>query len=64
MTSSIELNPKNIYEIYQTKEMKSFLQWYKGEYSNYNIQFKGCIDSYWAFYELLSENVKGIKDEN
>ncbi len=64
MTSSIEsLIQKHLFSIYQTKEMKSFLQWYKENRSNYNIQFKGCDDSYWAFYELLSENVKGIKDE-
>jgi hypothetical protein len=31
--------------------------------SNYNIQFKGCDDSI-GLSELLSENVKGIKDEN
>jgi hypothetical protein len=40
--------------------VKSFLQWYKENRSNYNIQFKGC-GSYWAFYELLSENVKALK---
>lgn len=53
----------HLFSIYQTKEMKSFLQWYKDNRSKYNIKFKGCDDSNWVLYELLSENVKNDKDE-
>src|SRR5690606_9909490 len=49
--------------IYQTKEMKSFLQWYKENRSNYNVEFKGCDDSYWTFYELLKDRVNNINDK-
>jgi hypothetical protein len=37
---------KHLFSIYQTEEMKSFLQWYKNNKSQYNIKFKGCDDSY------------------
>jgi len=57
------LSKKHLFSIYQTKEMRSFLQWYKDNRSNYNIKFKGCDDSNWVFYKLLSENVKIDKDE-
>jgi|GEM_PF-561567 len=63
MSNPLDSLIKNhLFPIYQTKEMKSFLQWYKDNRLHYNIQFKGCDDSNWVFYELLSENVKIDKD--
>lgn len=63
MTIPIDsLMKKHLFSIYQTEEMKSFLQWYKDNRSEYNIQFKGCDDSYWVFYELLVEKLRDIKD--
>lgn len=53
---------KHLFSIYQTQEMKSFLQWYKDNKSIYNIEFKGCDDSYWVFYELLKENFNSVND--
>ena len=54
---------KHLFSIYQTQEMKSFLQWYKENRVTHNIQFKGCDDSYWAFYELLDDNIGSINDK-
>ncbi|MEE9364751.1 MAG: erythromycin esterase family protein [Cellulophaga sp.] len=54
---------KHLFSIYQTQEMKSFLQWYKGNRSNYNLEFKGCDDSYWVFYELLKNRINPINDK-
>ena len=54
---------KHLFSIYQTQEMKSFLQWYKDNKSKYNIKFKGCDDSYWVFYELLKDNINSINDK-
>lgn len=54
---------KHFFSIYQTKEMKSFLQWYKENKTQYNIKFKGCDDSYWVFYELLKDNINPINDK-
>ncbi len=54
---------KRLFSIYQTKEMKSFLQWYKGNRTNYNVKFKGCDDSFWAFYDLLYSNSKPENDK-
>lgn len=53
---------KHLFSIYQTQEMKSFLQWYKNNRLNYNIEFKGCDDSYWTFYELLTDLLAPIND--
>jgi len=54
---------KHLFSIYQTQEMKSFLQWYKNNKSQYNIEFKGCDDFYWVFYELLKDNTNSINDK-
>ncbi|WP_141239655.1 erythromycin esterase family protein [Croceivirga radicis] len=54
---------KHLFSIYQTQEMKSFLQWYKANKSQYNIKFKGCDDSFWVFYELIKENIDSINDK-
>ncbi|MGB3343075.1 MAG: erythromycin esterase family protein [Aequorivita sp.] len=53
---------KHLFSIYQTQEMKSFLQWYQNNRSKYNISFKGCDDSNWVFYEVLADKLVGIKD--
>lgn len=53
---------KHLFSIYQTKEMKSFLQWYKENKTQYDIKFKGCDDSYWVFYELLKDHINPITD--
>jgi len=53
---------KHLFSIYQTQEMKSFLEWYKATQSKYNLVFKGCDDSYWVFYELLFEQLVHIND--
>jgi len=57
------LMQKHLFSIYQTKEMKSFLQWYKENKANYDISFKGCDDSRWAFCELLNDNIKFMNDK-
>lgn len=63
-TNSLDTIIKNhLFSIYQTKEMKSFLQWYKDNRSKYNVRFKGCDDSVWVLYEVLSANLTEIKDE-
>ncbi|SDI25053.1 erythromycin esterase family protein [Winogradskyella thalassocola] len=54
---------KHLFSIYQTQEMKSFLQWYKDNRTNYKIQLKGCDDSYWTFYELLKEKINPVGDK-
>ena len=54
---------KHLFSIYQTQEIKSFLQWYKDNKTQYNIKFKGCDDSYWVFYELLQDNINPINDK-
>ncbi|SHJ18874.1 Erythromycin esterase [Mesonia phycicola] len=54
---------KHLFSIYQTQEIKSFLQWYKDNKPEYNIEFKGCDDSYWVFYELLKDNINSINDK-
>lgn len=54
---------KHLFSIYQTQEMKSFLQWYKDNQSGYNIEFKGCDDSYWVFHKLLKDHLTPINDK-
>lgn len=68
LNKELETNPldslmkKHVFSIYQTKEMKSFLQWYKDNRSKYSIKFKGNDDSVWVFYELLEANLIGSED--
>jgi len=57
------LMKKHLFSIYQTQEMKSFLQWYKDNRFNYDIKFKGCDDSFWLFYELLADNIGVVHDK-
>ncbi|WP_268223522.1 erythromycin esterase family protein [Sinomicrobium oceani] len=54
---------KHLFSIYQTQEMKSFLQWYKDNQFGYNIAFKGCDDSYWVFHKLLKDHLASIHDK-
>ncbi|MCG2432198.1 erythromycin esterase family protein [Aequorivita xiaoshiensis] len=54
---------KHLFSIYQTQEMKSFLQWYKENKTQYNFKFKGCDDSFWVFYELLEDNINPVNDK-
>lgn len=53
---------KHLFSIYQTKEMRSFLQWYKVKRSGYSVEFKGSDDSYWAFIDLLKTQIHAIDD--
>lgn len=53
---------KHLLSIYQTQEMKSFLQWYKDNRFAYNIKFKGSDDSFWVFNKLLTDNI-GVADD-
>jgi len=52
---------KHLFSIYQTQEVKSFLQWYKDNRKRYDLKFKGCDDSFWVFNKLLQNNLKSIK---
>lgn len=54
---------KHLFSIYQTKEVKSFLEWYKDNRENNNVLFKGCDDSQWVFAELLETQIEKNKDE-
>lgn len=49
-----DLIGKHLFAIYQTEEMKSFLSWSKEYFRKKEIKFKGCDDSIWSFYELLT----------
>ena len=54
---------KHLLPIYQTQEMKSFLQWYKDNRLRYGLKFKGCDDSFWTFYQLLIYNIGPLNDK-
>lgn len=53
----------HLLSIYQTKEMKSFLEWYKDNRLSFGIRFKGCDDSVWAFYQLLTNQIGTLNDQ-
>ena len=57
------LMKKHLFSIYQTQEMKSFLEWYKDNRFNYDIEFKGSDDSFWVFYELLTDHIGLVNDK-
>ncbi|WP_179213155.1 erythromycin esterase family protein [Maribacter sedimenticola] len=57
------LMQKHLFSIYQTQEMKSFLEWFKYNKTKYKIKFKGCDDSYWVFFELLKNNINSVDDK-
>lgn len=54
---------QHLFSIYQTKEMRSFLEWYKQNRLNYNVDFKGIDDSYWTFMEVLNASIDTISDK-
>jgi erythromycin esterase len=54
---------KHLFSIYQTQEMRSFLEWYKDKRLDYALTFKGCDDSIWSFYELLKDQIQPIADK-
>ncbi|GLU43600.1 hypothetical protein Musp01_12240 [Muricauda sp. NBRC 101325] len=54
---------KHLFSIYQTNEMKSFLNWYKDNRSTYNISFKGCDDSNWVYLEFLKSKTDFKNDK-
>ena len=57
------LMKKHLLSIYQTQEMKSFLQWYKDNRFAHNIKFKGSDDSFWLFNKLLTDNIGVVDDK-
>lgn len=57
------LMKNHLFSIYQTEEMKSFLDWYKDNRAEHGIQFKGCDDSYYSCYEVLAEKSSDISDK-
>ncbi len=59
-----QLMRKHLFSIYQTEEMKSFLDWYKTNNKNSKIKFKGCDDSYWVLEQLLEKELSLIEDDN
>ncbi|PHS61807.1 MAG: hypothetical protein COB12_11555 [Flavobacterium sp.] len=52
------LMTKHLFSIYQTKELKTFLLWFK-EYSSTHkdIRFKGCDDSFGQMFQLLENEL-------
>ena len=54
---------KHLFPIYQTREMKSFLEWYKDKKPEHGIEFKGSDDSHWVFQKLLKEYCSSISDK-
>ncbi|MGM1055918.1 MAG: erythromycin esterase family protein [Bacteroidota bacterium] len=58
-----DLMRKHLFSIYQTREMNSFLDWYKTNGSEHNVQFKGCDDSYWVLQEILEQQLSTLNDD-
>lgn len=50
----------HLFSIYQTREMRSFLDWYKIDEIKNSVQFKGCDDSYWVLPELLVRKLSAL----
>ena len=69
LTSNLEhesidsLMKKHLFSIYQTKEMKVFLEWFKANRTTRNIKFQGCDDSFRVMPLLLKREFSEIKDE-
>ncbi|MFD0931880.1 erythromycin esterase family protein [Psychroflexus salinarum] len=57
-----KLMKKHLFSIYQTEEMKSFLDWYKIDSIRSNVAFKGMDDSFWVSHELLKDKLSEIQD--
>lgn len=58
-----DLMRKHLFSIYQTREMNSFLDWYKNNGSEHNVQFKGCDDSYWVLQVVLEQQLSTLNDD-
>jgi len=54
---------KHLFSIYQTEEMKSFLDWYKTDSISSKVAFKGTDDSYWVLHELLKNKLSEVQDD-
>lgn len=62
-TKSLDtLMRKHLFSIYQTDEMKSFLNWMKSSSLNTSIQLKGCDDSYWAIDQIIKQELTKVND--
>ena len=57
-----ELMKNHLFSIYQTAEMKEFLNWLKQEGTNLSIKIKGCDDSYWVIHQLIDREIRSIAD--
>ena len=53
---------RDLFSIYQTEEVKSFIEWYKSKRATVDVEFKGCDDSYWSFLEVLTDRLKDTPD--
>lgn len=53
---------KHLFSIYQTEEMKSFLDWYKNDSISSKVAFKGMDDSVWVLHELLKNKLSVNQD--
>ena len=58
-----DLMKNHLFSIYQTEEMKSFLQWYDSNLTEYDLSFKGIDDSFWVFHELLTDGIGVANDK-
>ncbi|MBM1107681.1 erythromycin esterase family protein [Aurantibacter crassamenti] len=58
------LMQKHLFSIYQTQEMKHFLEWYKTSGVSNKVKFKGCDDSYWEMSNLLNDDLKENASES
>ena len=58
-----DLMRKHLFSIYQTQEMRSFLEWYKTQGLENEVQFKGCDDSYWVLHEVLEQQLSTLNDD-
>lgn len=57
------LMKKHLFSIYQTKEMLSFLEWYKMVGTKKNVELKGSDDSYWVIPNLIEEQLITFEDK-
>lgn len=57
-----ELMKNHLFSIYQTKEMKEFLNWIKLEGLALSIKFKGCDDSRWIVHQLIDSEISFLGD--
>jgi erythromycin esterase-like protein len=58
-----DLMQKHLFSIYQTQEMKSFLNWYKNNSNDLKVKFKGCDDSFWVLYDMLENKLSDVQNK-